>query len=135
MISSEFPAVVTYSGGAQMNAPIVCTLSYDSATDPYAVSMKITLGADEVATWLISREFLNDGRVSLKQCGSGDVKMMWSPQRDAVAVCLHNLDGHAHLDLPWQQVGRFMSETFRDTPLGDENVDAQLDEAIEKILA
>lgn len=135
MITRQFKGTLVHPAVAGLNADVDCTLTYDHETDPITVAVKLDHEGQESITWMLDREYLNTGRMKLSAYGQGDVKLKWAPRQNALAMCLHNPTGHAHIVMPWDEVAEFMNETLRAVPIGDEDTGAQVDDAIARLLA
>lgn len=135
MITRRFTATLQRAGGVRVNSSVGCELAYDSETDPLTVRMRFFVeGGEPPNDWTLDREFLDVGRRSVEPYGHGDIRMRWFPASSSLCLCLRNTSGHADIRLPWHEVSLFMNDTLLDTPLGDEKLDAYLDDAIERLL-
>lgn len=135
MITREFKARIKKSMGAYVDLEIDVTLTYDPDYDPYAVQIILSDPEQGDVVWTVGRELMRIGARSLFPCGGGDVKFRYLGTADeGLLMCLKNLTGHADIWLPHGEVVDFLNDTIEAVPVGMENVDAQLDEALEEIL-
>lgn len=135
MIAHEFPANVVCIGRTWTNIPFQCELSYNPADNQEAVTLTCRAEGDEDVVWLISRQALADGAESVAITGEGDVKFRQTQQpTKGVMVCLTSHEGHADLLLSYERVRAFLDETISVVPIGSENFEAAIDEALKEIL-
>jgi len=135
MITREFKGRVLRSMGSDVDLEIDMTLSYDEDYDPYAVQVILSAPDEEDVVWTVGRDLMVIGVRSLFPCGGGDVKFRYLGTNDGgLLMCLKNLTGHADIWLPQGEVVDFLNEATEAVPLGMENVDSLLDEALEEIL-
>lgn len=139
MISYEMDGKLIQTGETKCNLPLGVELVYDPDWDPFAVQMIISGNVRDSVTsepevvWVFDRELLANGAHSWLITGLGDVKIRNMGYGD-VLFCLGNCTGHADIALPFDQVTRFIDETFREMPPKDVDLEDHIDEAIREIL-
>jgi hypothetical protein len=121
LVSAEIPVILP------------AALEYQAA-DPYAVSLVVFAGGDEVR-WSFARDLLDEGLVH--EVGDGDVQVVppsgQLPQ-DAVQIRLESPAGIAILEAPVDGVLDFLARTYTRVPSGAESQHLDLDGAITKLL-
>lgn len=135
MITKEFAATLARVNGQSAGIPFQVVLSYDADEDPFAVQLICQNPGSDDVVWHFSRELLVRGSSSLVPVGIGDVRVMvFGPGGEWVGVCLVSPDGHACLEMPYEDVFDFLNETDDAALCGIEAIDHLIDEAIEEIL-
>jgi hypothetical protein len=132
MITNQVHALILKSNGQNCYIPFQAELKWDPA-EPLAVHMVCHLD-DGDRDWMIGRDLLAEGAVSLKSVGDGDVRIKREgPVSSRLLVCLRSHDGHADLGLNQPHVIRFLGRIQTACPLGQEDITDQIDELIKEI--
>jgi hypothetical protein len=118
--------------GDRRAIPLPATLAYDPA-DPYAVSTLFRTVEGDV-TWVFARELLEDGLRT--PTGIGDVAIWPTTVDDRAVVCLSLVSptGSALLEADAGAVRRFLDDSYRQVPSGDESDHVDVDDALALIL-
>lgn len=115
-------------------APINATLGYDPQQDPYAVTAGFAVGRSPVV-WTFARELLIDGL--REPSGDGDVHVWPAVDESGVRVValeLNSPDGSALLQVRAAEVERFLAQTLRSVPRGQEDRHLDLDDLVQRLL-
>jgi hypothetical protein len=130
-------------GPEQMIVPLTAEWCY-SDQDPYAVTMSLCTGADELVKWSFCRELL--AAALLAPAGIGDVQAWPAAASAATAedgggtgekiinIVLDSPDGRARFEADAVGIAEFLARTFAMVPAGQEsgylNIDAGLAELL-----
>ncbi|MER7694358.1 SsgA family sporulation/cell division regulator [Streptomyces sp. NPDC097610] len=104
--------------------------------DPCAVRVAFTVDeSDEAVEWIIGRDLLIDGLKG--PVGEGDVRIWPAGERDrgAVYIVLKPPDSAALLEVPAQDIKRFLQETETLVPRGSESEHIESDALLRHLLA
>lgn len=137
MITRKFPALVLKSGNDHVRIPVQVELNFDEENDPFAIQMIASAKNEEDAVWFFARELLLAGVNSLEPVGTGDIKFRYSGSangQDSLYVCLSNLNGHADLAFPHNEVVAFLNDTTDAALEAIGHLDALIDEELEDML-
>ncbi|WP_330303413.1 MULTISPECIES: SsgA family sporulation/cell division regulator [unclassified Streptomyces] len=118
----------------EMSLPIRMRLRYE-LSDPYAVRVAFTVDeSDEAVEWIIGRDLLIDGLKG--PVGEGDVQIWPAGERDcgAVYIVLKPPSGVALLEVPTQDIKRFLRETETLVPSGSESEHIDSDALLRHLL-
>jgi hypothetical protein len=114
--------------------PVAVRFTYD-ATDPLAVRMDFTDGADVLAPWFFARDLLYAGLRGLS--GIGHVRV-WPerPRRGAgsVRILLSDTEGSAMLRVPAAPFEEWLSKTYAVVPAGTEGDHLYWDDVVRELL-
>lgn len=131
MITNQVRGIILKSNGETCYVPFEATFEWDPE-DPLAVEIVIEDGN----VWTIGRELLQRGATSLASVGDGDVRIKKEgPVSSRLLVCFRSPEGHADVGFNQPHVVRFLKRTEAVCLVGEEDIDAQLDEALEDILS
>ncbi|MFF7601570.1 SsgA family sporulation/cell division regulator [Streptomyces mirabilis] len=114
----------------------MCMRLWYELSDPYAVRVAFTVDeSDEAVEWIIGRDLLIDGLRG--PVGEGDVRIWPAGERDrgAVYIVLKPPDGLALLEVPAQDIKRFLQETETLVPRGSESERIDSDALLRHLLA
>jgi sporulation and cell division protein SsgA len=114
--------------------PVPAELAYDAA-DPYAVTMAFGTGVAAVS-WTFARDLLVQGLSA--PAGDGDVRVVPTVDEDGAArvtVELRAPGGRAPVELPVEDLRRFLDRTLSVVPAGEESAHVDLDTVIAGILS
>lgn len=136
MIKHSVQGLIEGAGGPMRDIPVEIEFCYDPE-DPLAVEMTFEY-EDEVfgplvVIWAVSRELLAQGVTSTIPQGRGDIQLHLA-SRDSARIFLSSPDGQARIQLPRQELVRFLNATQDIVRLGEECMDEVIDGAIEEIL-
>lgn len=137
-VGREFEGRVIMVNGeaAPPDTELRVELRYDSKVDPFAVIMTFFESEDHEGTpWIFGRELMEKGMKSLRPVGDGDVKFRRKikSRGGQLQVCLSTDEGHAHVDLPGDEVHAFLDESFLACMPGQEGIDAHMDAFLKEI--
>lgn len=134
MITRTFEALVRRTQGVAVNFPVTVTLEYDAGTNPFAVEVVFQPPGEPDVVWSISRDLLVGGLDSSTVYGQGDIRFRYSPEADAVLMCLKSHEGHADIALPHEEVAGFLEDTEDAAEISDEACGALVDAFIKEVL-
>lgn len=131
-ISSELPLrLLSHKGGV---LPLDAVIIYNTA-DPLAVSTLFDTGAEKPVRWTFARDLLSEGLH--RRVGDGDMAV-WPAVDDtgepALNLRLSSPDGDALIEAPAGVVEDFLARTAEVVPFGDEELQTNVDAALEAIL-
>ena len=136
MINKEFKGWIKKSDGRELNVEIGVELVYDAEYDPYAVQLILSQDGDEDVVWTVGRDLMVQGVNSYIPVGKGDVRFRYlGVLHGQLLMCLRTQVAHADISLPQPPVVDFLNETLAAVPQGQEQAEAQLDEALAEILS
>jgi Streptomyces sporulation and cell division protein, SsgA len=109
-------------------------LGYD-AGDPYAVSLEMVTGPEDVVVWSFSRDLLSAG--TREAVGDGDIRI--SPVRRGglarISLELRTPTGEALLEASLAEIVEFLSASYEVVPSGTESSYLDLDGLLARLLA
>lgn len=118
--------------------PVQVTLTWD-ADEPYEVSFKFRNGPTWVP-WVVSRELVTLGLIENvedlvepfedRRCGAGEGDVRFELLGNALLMSLCSPAGFARFLFNPAKVAGFLSETYRHTPLGSEQVSVDWDQLL-----
>lgn len=134
MIQHTVSGTVLKSGNQHTSLPIEVELAYDEENDPLAVQMifKDVNGEEEVC-WVMGRELVMRGSVSLTPYGTGDVRFRFDPPSGSVLVCLETDEAHGDVALDRDALIRFLNATQAACKLGEEPIEALMDRELKEM--
>lgn len=135
MIEATVSGEVFSSNGVIVDHPVVAAFQYDDK-DPFAVGVLFQwemFGVEAEQYWEFSRDLLRE-MYDKGAAGDGDVMLALSGLTDRIAMTVVGLEGTSVISLDAEELRKFASSIYRLVPNGRENMDDQIDEAIEWIL-
>jgi hypothetical protein len=127
-------ATVPFLSGDAQSEPLEGLLVFDPA-DPFAVVMHLEARSGTVV-WTFARELLAEGLYT--PSGDGDVQVWPCLSQNGSAVVIIELsspDGTAMLQAPSRTISRFLGDTEKVVPSGEESLHLLLDSLITRLLA
>lgn len=130
MIECSVEAAVV---GVGVLTPVVAEMAYDPEVDAYGISVVFVQPVGEDVHWSIGRELLIRGATSDTLYGDGDVKLKRAVQEATTELYLTGPEGTARVLLNEEQLIDFLSATTELVPVGEEDMEGAVDEALEEI--
>jgi hypothetical protein len=139
MITREFGAMVVLTNDQVVSTEILIELKWDGANDPLAVEAVFKEGEEddfETVSWTFARDLLYRAMIGRGLIiGRGDVKLkreLW--KENTLNLCVSSPDGHAHVELPADEVEAFLKETIDVYAIGEENVGELVDAWLKEVM-